>query len=291
MTPSSLHSHSAPSYIQIDILIIGRNRYVETPMDNLPLDLLRPIVENLADDSRSLLAVSLASRELRMEGQRILFRRVTPPTNKDHHTKFLTAVTSSSLLALLVEEYHQFDLLDRRPEEPFLGLTCRGLQAMVNLKILRLRTSNHPQSFRGCTFQLEALEWNDYPDVEHILDFLRTQLQLRTLRLYWKRPDLDTSGICPRLQLLHGDRSTMNAFLPGRHVTSIKWTPSNGELLNDSVDHLSREFNHIRFFSVGGWWGHHRLNILIPHLGAVEVFELGGLRSLSVPVCFKKFPL
>jgi len=157
------------------MLIVGKNRYVETPMDNLPFDLLRPIVENLADDSRSLLALSLASRELRAEGQRILFRKVAPPTNQIRHTKFLTAVTSSSLLASLVEEYYQFDLLDiQHQEEPFLGLTCRGLQAMVNLKILRLRTSNHlvTQFFHGCTFRLEALEWNDHGDVEPILDFL-----------------------------------------------------------------------------------------------------------------------
>ena len=88
----------------MDALILGRNRYVKTPMSGLPLDLLRPIVESLADDFHSLLAVSLASHELRMEGQRILFRKVALSFYRNPHTKFLTAVTSCSRLASLVEE-------------------------------------------------------------------------------------------------------------------------------------------------------------------------------------------
>jgi len=92
-------------------------------MGSLPLDLLRPIVENLADDSRSLLAVSLASRQLRVEGQRILFRKVALSYYRHRHTKFLTAVASSSLLASLVKEYHQFDLVNKEhPGRTILGV-------------------------------------------------------------------------------------------------------------------------------------------------------------------------
>jgi len=263
-------------------------------MGSLPLDLLRPIVENLADDSRSLLAVSLASRQLRVEGQRILFRTVAP-MRLAHHIRFLTTVTSSSLLASLVEEYHQFDLLNNQPqEESFLGLTCRGLQAMVNLKILRLRTGTGQASarlFHRCTFQLEVFDWYNRGDVEQILEFLQNQPQLRTLRFFWKRPDLNISRICPRLQVLHGDQNTINAFLPGCPVTSLKWTPNKEELLlNDSIDHLSEEFHHIRFFSFGGFWGRPRLDLVIRHLWEVEVLELVGIQSLAVPVCFNFQP-
>jgi len=265
-------------------------------MDRLPLDLLQPIIENLADDPRSLLAVSLASRQLRVEGQRILFRKVALAIHRARHTKFLTTITSSSLLASLVEEYHQFDVLDSvRQEQPLFGLTTRGLQAMVNLKILRFRIflgQASAEILHGCTFQLEVFEWNNRDDEELVLEFLQTQPRLRTLRVVWKRAELDTSGICPRLQVLHGDLFTINAFLPGRRVTSLKWTPSIDELpLHDSIDHLSEEFQQIRFFSFGGAGGRPRLDLVIRHLRAVEVLEIVGFGSLAVQVCLNNFSL
>ena len=113
--------------------------------------------------------------------------------------------------------------------------------------------------------------------------------RLHTLRVVWKRAELDTSGICPRLQVLHGDLFTINAFLPGRRVTSLKWTPSIDELpLHDSIDHLSEEFQHIRFFSFGGAGAHPWLNLVICHLRAVEVLEIVGFGSLAVQV-FEQF--
>jgi len=93
----------------------------------------------------------------------------------------------------------------------------------------------------------------------------------------------------PRLQVLHGDQITINEFLPGRRITSLKWTPSEEELLNDSIDHLSEEFQHIQFFSFGGYSGRPRLDLLIRHLRAVEVLEFFGLESLAVPVGLKNF--
>ena len=58
---------------------------------NLPLELLRPIIEHLNDDLPSLLAVSLASPALRVEGQRLLFRTALSE-NVDVHIKFLTVI-------------------------------------------------------------------------------------------------------------------------------------------------------------------------------------------------------
>ena len=263
-------------------------------MSSLPLDLLRPIVENLADDFRSLQAVSLGSHQLRVEGQRILFRKAAFSYYRGGHSKFLTVVTSSSLLASLVEEYHQFDLLGRVDlHEPLWGLTCRGLQSMVNLKILVFRSwYGHPsaQILHGCTFQLEALKWESCDDEELLLEFLIDQPHLHALKVDWKRPALDTSGVCPGLQVLHGDRNTINAFLPGRRVTSLKWTPNRDEvLLNHSIDHLSEEFHYIRFFTFGGFWGRPRLDLVIRHLRAVEVLELVGLETLAVSVCLNFF--
>ena len=255
-----------------------------TPMNSLPLDLLRPIVESLGDHIQSLLAISLTSRELRAEGQRILFRRMTLPKDLNRHIKFLIAITSSSLLAPLVKEYHQFDLLDQC--KPLWGLTCRGLQAMVNLKILHFRSSSgHPsaQILHGCTFQLEVFKWDSCDDAKQLLEFLINQARLRTLKFNWKGAMFDTSGICPGLQVLHGNRYTINAFLPGRRVISLKW--AQNLLLNHSVDHLSEEFHHIRFLSFGNFWGLPRLALVNRHLRMVEVLQLVGL-SLAAPVCW-----
>jgi hypothetical protein len=199
------------------------------PMDNqnLPLELLRPIIEQLNDDLPSLLAVSLASPALRVEGQRILFRTVVLSKDVDVHIKFLTVVTSSSLLAHFVEEYHQVDLLDaEHKQEPLWGLTCRGLQAMVNLKVLLFRALNgHPsaQILQECTFRLEVLGWECRDDAEQLYGFFLTQPKLRILSAEWnsKGPELNTSGISPGLQVLHGNQGTMNAFLPGRGITSL----------------------------------------------------------------------
>lgn len=260
--------------------------YLSTLMKNIPLELLRPIIEHLDDDSQSLLAVSLASRVLRVEGQRILFRTMTLLKDKEAHIKFLTVVTSSSMLAQLVEEYWQFDLLDvDHEQEPLWRLTCRGLNAMVNLKHLFFSTlSGRPcaQILRGCTFQLEVLRWENHDDAEQLLEFLPSQPHLRTLGVEWKNPELITSGICPGLQVLHGNQGAINAFLPGRSITSLKWSPDQMESSDGPINHLSQEFHHIRFFSFGGYFGRPPLSFIIPQLPLLEVLELIGLHSFEV---------
>lgn len=254
---------------------------------NLPLELLRPIIEHLNDDLPSLLAVSLASPALRVEGQRLLFRTALSE-NVDVHIKFLTVITSSTHLGHFVKEYHQVDLLDaEHKQEPLWGLTCRGLQAMANLKVLLFRALNgHPsaQMLKGCTFRLEVLKWECRDDAEQLYGFFLTQPTLRILKVEWRGPELNTSGISPGLQVLHGNRGTMNAFFPRRGITSLKWSPDREEprLLNASIHHLSQEFHHIQFFSFGGPFGRPWLNIVIPHFQALEVLELIGLNFHEV---------
>jgi len=249
---------------------------------NLPLELLRPIIEHLNDDFPSLLAVSLASPALRVEGQRLLFRTVALSKNVDMHIKFLTVVTSSTLLGHFVEEYHQVDLLDvEQKREPLWGLTCRGLQAIVNLKVLLFRSLNgHPsaQILKEST-RVEVFGWECRDDAEQLYGFFLTQPNLRILKVEWKGSELNTSGISPGLQVLHGNRGTMNAFFPRRGVTSLKWSPDREEspLLNDSIHHFSQEFHLIQFFSFGGPFGRPWLNIVIPHFRALEILELIGL--------------
>jgi hypothetical protein len=255
---------------------------------NLPLELLRPIIEHLNDDLPSLLAVSLVSSALRVEGQRLLFRTVALSENVEAHIKFLSAVTSSTLLGHFVKEYHQVDLLDaEHKQEPLWGLTCHGLQAMVNLKVLLFRALHgrpSAQILKECTFRLEVLKWECRDDAEQLYGFFLTQPNLRILKVEWNGPELNTSGISPGLQVLHGNRGTMNAFFPRRGITSLKWSPDREEspLLNGSIHHLSQEFHHIQFFSFGGPFGRPWLNIVIPHFRALEVLELIGLNFHEV---------
>jgi len=261
-------------------------------MDSLPFDLLRPIVKHLNDDVQSLLAVSLASRALRVEGQRILFRTVALLKNVDAHIKFLAIVTSSNLLASLVEEYRQFDLLDaKHQQEPLWGLTCRGLQAMVNLKVLCFCAMHgHPSSqiLRGCSFQLEVfrwVRWESRDDAGRLLEFLSTQPSLRVLAVEWMAgPELNTLGICPGLQVLHGNQGLLNAFLPGRRITSLMWSPAFQESHSGLFKNpkYPQEFHCIRYFSYGGFLGRAPLSVVLSHLRVLEVLELIALLYIEV---------
>lgn len=86
-------------------------------MEYLPLELIRPIIDHLDGCSQSLLSVSLVSRLLTGEAQRSLFRKMALPTAKEAQIKFLAVIVSSSLLANLVEEFHQLDLVDAEHQQ------------------------------------------------------------------------------------------------------------------------------------------------------------------------------
>ena len=260
-------------------------------MDSIPSELLRPIIEHLEYDHESLLAVSLASHLLRVEGQRILFRTMDFATNKESHMKFLTVISSSSLLAQHVEEFVQLELLNPdHQQEPLWELTCRGLNAMVNLKHLVFRALDGgpcAQILRGCTFHLEILHWGNYRDAEQLLEFLPTQTDLRILGVAWSSPELNTSDICPRLQALRGNQITMDAFLPGRTITSLKWLPDLEELRIDGPIYIPpQEFHHLRYFSFGGFCGRPLLSVVLCHLPVLEVLELVGLHFVEVGLNF-----
>jgi len=207
--------------------------------------------------------------------------------DKEAHIKFLTVIISSSLLAQHVEEFHQFGLIDpERQQEPLWDLTWRGLNVMVNLERLFFGTSKGGPSvtiLRGCTFQLKTLRWEDYHDAEQLLEFISSQPRLRVLIFAWEGPELNTSGICPRLQVLHGDQRTIDAFLPGRSITSLKWSPRLKELRRDAPMYTPpQEFHHLRYFSYGGYFGRPLLSVVTPHLPALEVLELIGLYCVEV---------
>ena len=268
------------------------NRHILAPMKSLPLELLRPIVGHLKYDYHALLAVSLASRELRVEGQRILFRRMILPMDKEAQIKFLTAITSSTVLAEYVEEFQQYELVDpahQEKSEPLWSLTCRGLQAMVNLKYLPFRAAfgrSCAEILRGCTFQLEILRWENYDDAEHLFEFLKSQQKLRVLGFTWSNSEhleLNPSGICPGLQVLHGDQQSIDAFFPGRHISSLRWSADLEELrIGRPIYTPPQEFDYLRYLSLGGFGGRPLLSVVCRCVPVLEVLELVGLYAVEV---------
>jgi len=262
-------------------------------MKSLPLELLRPIVGHLKYDSDALLAVSLASRELRVEGQRNLFRRMVLASDHKAQIKFLTVIISSTVLAQYVEEFQQFELIDPMQQEklePLWSLTCRGLQAMVNLKYLFFGAAyGEPcaEILRGCTFQLEILRWENYYDAERLFEFLTSQRKLRILGAKWTKSELNTSDICPGLQVLHGNQHSIDAFFPGRHITSLKWSANPEELrIGGPIYTPPQEFDHLRYLSFGGYNGRPLLSVVYRYLPVLEVLELVGLYVIEVCLIF-----
>ena len=266
----------------------------------IPPELYRPIVLYLHQDRPSLLAVSLASRILNAEGQRVLFR--TMDISRDAqttHTLFLTTILSQERLASLVEEYHQPNDILRSREDPLWDLLRRGLQAMVNLKRLFLEAPSNGRPsveiLRGCTFQLDLLQWynaNELNEEEpEFLEFLASQPRLRSLSVRMRNALTPIPpSTCPTLEILHGDQGAMKAFLPERRIASLAltWMPDpNDPFDNSNFASLSRPLKEVRFLSWGGFSGRPSLDLLCLHLQSLEVLEVVGIHDLTV--CLKFF--
>ncbi|KIM47279.1 hypothetical protein M413DRAFT_271990 [Hebeloma cylindrosporum] len=105
-------------------------------------------------------------------------------------------------------------------------------------------------------------------------------------------PELDTSGICPGLQVLHGNNRIVDAFIPGRRIISLKWSPALEELRIYSPVYIPpQEFHHLRYFSYGGYAGRPLLRTLLPHLPRLEVLELIGLQCVEELVMLSEIPM
>jgi len=100
---------------------------------------------------------------------------------------------------------------------------------MVNLTYLLFQALNSlpcADILRGCTLRLEV-RWQYDRDEEQLLEFLTSQPNLRILgvtTVTWIISTLNTSGICPGLQVLQGNQRAIDAFLSGRSITSLKWS-------------------------------------------------------------------
>jgi hypothetical protein len=225
----------------------------------LPPELFRLIIQHLSEDRRALRAISLACRMLQHEGQRQLYRKMRFSRSPVTHIAFFKSILNNNRLALLVHEYSQDGIAHYR-RGTLWDYLCRGLQAMVNLKVLKFRALNDQPAadiLSNCTFQLRSLVWRNR-DKGRLSNFLLSQHSLQKLEVKWPedKRDLIPRSCCPQLRVLCGDRGAMETFLPGREIISLDW---RAEILDPFVDnsahrinpveHLLPYLSRIRFFS------------------------------------------
>ena len=261
----------------------------------VPPELYRSIVFHLHQDRPTLLAVSLASRTLNAEGQRVLYRTIDISSDaQTTHTLFLKTILSQDRLAMFVEEYRQPKNILRSREDLLWDLLHRGFQAMINLKRLFLEAPSYgcpsPDILRGCTIQLDLFQWYNASDLNEeepeFFEFLASQTRLRTLSVRLNNTSTPIPpSTCSTLEILHGDQGAMKAFLPERRIASLAltWMPNPHKPFdNCNFASLSQSLKEVKFLSWGGFCDRPSLDLLCPHLQSLEVLELVGLHDITV---------
>ena len=261
----------------------------------LPPELLRPIIYYLyaEGDCSSLYALSLTSKNLGSEGERLLYRNIIL-SNEGLHTKFLTTMVASHQKALLVHSYSQ-DGPDFAGKRRLWNLLTQSLKVMYNLTHLSFRPSfltGTPDLIREWGFQLRSLDCRGGHEASQVLwDFLGTQSSLRTLGVEWGSlsPALIAPSACPSLELLRGNRGTIENLLPGRHVTSLAWTPHPLDA-SSAIDHLAPSLHNLRALSFGGTTSRPSLNFFGYHLRSLEVLKLVDVKDEVSPLYLSHNP-
>ncbi|KIM47031.1 hypothetical protein M413DRAFT_268219 [Hebeloma cylindrosporum] len=246
----------------------------------LPPELLRPIVYYLCaeKDRRSLYALSLTSKILSSEGERLLYRKITL-ANEGLHNKFLTTIVGSQQKALLVHSYSQ-DGPDFAAKRRLWSLLAQSLKGMHNLIHLSFRPSflaGEPEQMRRWVFQLSSLDCRGGQALGQVLfQFLSTQPRLRRLGVDWatSRPIPVTPSTCPALEMVRGNLGIIEILLPGRHVTSLAWIPHPLDPFGHTVDHLAPSLHNLKALSFGGPTSRPSLNLFVCHLQSLEVLKL-----------------
>jgi hypothetical protein len=102
----------------------------------LPHELIRPIIKEI-QDRPTLYALSLSSKALHIEPQRILYRSIPlqDQSNFRLHLYFFTTINQNPQLALYVHEHRSYSIIDSH-ENPGWSLSKNGLENMVHLKEL-----------------------------------------------------------------------------------------------------------------------------------------------------------
>ena len=217
----------ASMYVSVNLILLTMDPKT-SPSDRglvvFPAELFRLIIQHLSRDPQALCAISLVCRILQEKGQRQLYRKMISPRGTGPHIK---SILDNNRLALLVHEYTQEGIAHYQ-KGTLWGYLCRGLQAMVNPKVLKFRALGGQPSaeiLRGCTFQLRSLVWGSRGYEDHLSEFLLSQHNLQGLGVDWAEDKLDLipHSCCPQLCILCGDRGALETFLPGREISSFNF--------------------------------------------------------------------
>ncbi|KAF8889416.1 hypothetical protein CPB84DRAFT_1447358 [Gymnopilus junonius] len=269
-------------------------KVVEFLPRTLPVELHRDIVQNI-DDRATLLALCTTSCAFKVEAERMLYRSMTQnlaqaDVDKAIHLSFLQTMANAKHLAALVRTYHlqvaKVCILSANAQREFSDLIRSALRSMVNLCRLWLDLPSSvmrpdPFIFDHCSFQLESLQITQTQTTHELTAFLGTQRRLRELSV-----NLDNSvqpvpaAVCPHLEVLQGNRNTMNALLPRRQIKTLIYDPDTYEM-NEPVSHLSEPLDHLLVLSLGGFYLRPSLHILTSFLRSLEYLELVSLHGRS----------
>ena len=254
----------------------------------IPLELYHLIVKTISDWN-TLLSLLLTSRHLSTEAEHILYHNVewddddSKSSDSDvvSQTLFLQTVIDCQRVTQLVWECHFVShhllIVD---DDPYWTLFPMALCALVNLKELEFR--NYGQAplahvLRGCTFQLVSLYWDCCHEENELSVFLAGQEVLEQLCVdYWR-------GKCagppaPTLQnlsFLAGTSGTIQAFLPGRTITRLRWCPYFGDQVPD-VASISSALHNLHVLALDGHYAHFSFSIIVDCLPNLRFLELVG---------------
>lgn len=234
---------------------------------SIPSELYRPILTQIdVHDRKTLRSLALTSQLLNNEANRLLYRNFVSISNIDRHVLFFRTVVSSSRLAKLVESYkmdygpnHLLDIA-----HPWWSLLLPALKALVNLKILSFSTfAGRPGIglLKDCTFQLISLDWGNSATLAYLYPFLISQPSIRYLHIgsldrgrIGNVPPPHPPQILQNLQALSGDYDIISKFLPGRELSSLRWSPSSpySDVPIQEFISGSDALSHVHTFTFGG---------------------------------------
>jgi hypothetical protein len=285
-------------------------------MMRLPFEIVRLIVEEV-EDTKSLVALSRASKQLQMEAERRLYRSLTEE-NGTKSFKCLSIVKKSPRRAGYVRAYHVHTTVHKQRRSMW-NLIKRTLPLMVNLKELVFRHYIGGEPWMNIfpakyTHHLEKFVWlvthgnpNQEPKgpkyrcyVAEALKFLEGQTQLQLL--HWQ-PSPETEpypkpcpdAFFPKLDTLIGDIETIRTYLPGRDsITTLQWFTGLGTrclpfhtTLEQIFERLSPQLKGIKYLSIQPLRGNSNLDFsclhpIIPHLHSLETLWIPSLSELEI---------
>ena len=259
------------------------------PLDGetVPVELFQPIIAHLdAEEDRSaLVSLLYTNKTLSSEAEKRLYHTVKLCTSLNQNRRFLETIVNSPRLAHYVVEYYiGYNANQGYASMLFQWLLRDCLRAFVNLttfsySVYQDRIVVISDLLTGCQFRLKRLIWDRPRDEELLAEFLKTQPDLEELLVDWsnKMTGFISQDMCPRLSYLCGNLGAIEAFLPGRNVTRVKWRYSgrldyvSGDL---SLDHLEEPLGRVETLRLAGDQDRPPLSLFSHLLPAVTVLEI-----------------